>query len=80
MAEAGVALRLPENLNQQLHLRGRVAAAVAVHAGGEQALFQSGGVAYPFVQPVDGGLLGDARKVLHGEFAFSVAADGEAEV
>ena len=46
----------------------------------KQALFQPGGGAYPFVQPVDGSLLGDARKVVHGQFAFPVTADGEARL
>ena len=69
--------RLPEDINHKLHLCGRVPSAIGVHARGKQALFQPGGGAYPFVQPVDGSLLGNARKVVHGQFAFPVAADGE---
>lgn len=70
--------RLPEDINHKLHLCGRVPSAIRVHARGKQALFQPGGGAYPFVQSVDGSLLGNARKVVHGQFAFPVTADGEA--
>lgn len=58
--------RLPEDINHKLHLCGRVPSTIRFHARGKQALFQPGGGAYPFVQPVDGSLLGDARKVVHG--------------
>lgn len=72
--------RLPEDINHKLHLCGRVPSAIRGHARSKQALFQPRGGTYPFVQPVDGSLLGDAWKVVHGQFAFPVTADGEARL